>query len=255
MRQNKAKKKLLSGECIFGTFANAISPEMIEMIGISGFDFIVVDSEHSSSSPETNRILMMAGECRDITMLTRVPNKMDSTVLRDLDVGAQGLLVPQVNSREEAEHIVAAANYFPLGMRGVTLPRGADYGVGVTPPQYFLHSNENLLIAVQCENVACIENLDEIASVPGVDVIFVGPFDLSQSLGIPGQLESDIIMDVAKKVLAATEKAGKHAGIFAMSPEQAKKYAAMGFRYIIVGSDLIFFGMACGKVASELGLM
>lgn len=252
MRENKAKRKLLAGECIYGTFSNAICPEMIEMLGISGFDFIVIDSEHSSSSPETNRMLIMAGESRDVTMMTRIPNKMDSTVLRNLDVGAQGLLVPQVNSKEEAEAIVAASYYFPRGARGVTMPRSADYGVKVTPPQYFQHSNDNMLIAVQCENVACIPHLEEIASVPGIDVIFVGPMDLSQSLGIPGQLEADEVKSVAEKVLLTAKNAGKYAGIFAMSAEQAKKYEAMGFRYIIVASDLIFFGEACSKIASEL---
>lgn len=140
MRENIAKKRLYAGETLYGIFANAISPELIEIMGITGFDFIVVDSEHSSSGPETNRILNMAGECRGASMFTRIPNKLDSTVLRHCDAGAQGLLVPQVNTKEEAESIVRAAKYYPEGMRGFTMPRNADYGF--CKGDYVVHNNK-----------------------------------------------------------------------------------------------------------------
>ena len=129
MREKIAINRFYQGETLYGIFANAISPELIEIMGITGFDFIVVDSEHSSSGPETNRILNMAGECRGASMFTRIPNKLDSTVLRHCDAGAQGLLVPQVNTNEEAESIVRAAKYYPEGMRGFTMPRNADYAI------------------------------------------------------------------------------------------------------------------------------
>lgn len=254
MKDNQAKKKLERGETIYGIFANACSPDLVEMMGIAGFDFIVVDSEHSSTNEMNNRILNMAGEAQGVSMFTRIPNKLDSTVLRSLDAGAKGLLVPQVNSREEAESVCRAARYYPEGLRGVTLPRNADYGVGIDLGNYFKHCNENLLMAVQCENILGVPHLEEIAQVPGVDVIFIGPFDLSQSMGIPGQTQSPQVMEVVQKVLEVTKKNNKYPGIFVGNAAQAKYYADMGFKYIIVATDLMLFGSACKQVTSELGL-
>ena len=250
MRENIAKKRLYAGETLYGIFANAISPELIEIMGITGFDFIVVDSEHSSSGPESNRILNMAGECRGASMFTRIPNKLDSTVLRHCDAGAQGLLVPQVNTKEEAESIVRAAKYYPEGMRGFTMPRNADYGF--CKGDYVVHNNENMLIAVQCENVAGVPNVGEIAAVDGVDVIFIGPMDLTESMGIVGQTQDPRVKEVIDIVLEETKKHHKYAGIFAMSPEQAKEYAKMGFRYIICCTDLMLFGRACEQTVKAL---
>jgi 4-hydroxy-2-oxoheptanedioate aldolase len=252
MRINTAKKKLFAGEVIYGVFANGLSAEMMEIMGIAGFDFICIDSEHAPSSDEANRLLIMAGETRNIPVFVRNPNKLDSGVLRSLDIGALGLLIPQVNSRKEAEEIVRAAKYHPEGMRGVGLGRGADYGMGIDLPAYFKHANENILIAVQCENIAGVPALDEIAAVPGIDVIFVGPFDLSSSLGLPGQINAPEIQNVMKKTLDVCARHGKYAGIFTFSIEQAREFAEMGFRYIIAGSDLHFLSEACIEAAHKL---
>ncbi|WP_411675720.1 HpcH/HpaI aldolase family protein [Caproicibacter sp.] len=252
MRKNIAKQKMISGSCIFGAFANGLSPEMIEIMGLAGFDFITIDSEHASSSVELNRTLITAGESRGVTMFTRVTNKDQSTVLRNLDVGAQGILVPQVNSREEAESIVRSSKYFPEGMRGVATPRAADYGMNSSITEYMANANQNLLIAVQCESTACVKHLDEIASVPGIDVIFIGPFDLSQSLGVPGKVFGEEVGEVIEKVLACTKTHGKYAGIYTGSVEMAKKYRDMGFRYIIVGTDIKYFSSACKQAVRDL---
>lgn len=252
MHVNQAKQKLRSGDCIWGVFANGLSPELVEIMGLAGFDFIVIDSEHASSTPQHNRTLIMAGEARGVSMFTRVPCQESSVILRNLDVGAQGLLVPQVNSRQEAEAIARAARYYPEGFRGVATPRASDYGMSGSILDYMAHANENLLLAVQCENIACVEHLDEIAAVPGIDVIFVGPFDLSQSMGIPGQVNAPGIRAVAAQVLDATARHGKYAGIFASTVEQALAYRDMGFRYIIVGTDMKYFASACKEAVRAL---
>jgi 4-hydroxy-2-oxoheptanedioate aldolase len=252
MKVNRAKEKLKAGETIYGVFANGLSVEMVEIMGLAGFDFITIDSEHAPSSDETNRLLVMAGESRNTPVFIRTPNKFHSSILRSLDIGAQGLLLPQVNSAEEAQEIVRAAKYYPEGFRGVGLGRGADYGIGVNLGEYFRQSNDNLLIAVQCENTAGVPHLDAIASVPGVDVIFVGPFDLSQSLGIPGQINAPPVKEIIKTVLDLCARCGKYAGIFTFSVVEAKQYAAMGFRYIIAGSDLNYLGEGCRNALREL---
>jgi 4-hydroxy-2-oxoheptanedioate aldolase len=251
-RKNKVKEKLHAGECVFGAFANGVSTEMVEIMALAGFDFILIDSEHASSSEERNRYLIMAGECHDTTVMVRIPNKISSSALRNLDVGAQGLLVPQVNTKEEAEGIVAASKYYPEGMRGITIQRSGDYGMSEDSGNYFKNANDNTLIAVQCENIACLKNLDAITATPGVDIIFVGPYDLSQSMGIPGQVESEQVQKVVDTVLELTSKYSKYAGIYVANAELAKKYAAMGFKFIIVGSDIAFFSAACTSVVDEL---
>lgn len=252
MRNNLVKEKLKKGECAFGVFANGISPEMMEIMALAGFDFICIDSEHASSDPQTNRLLLMAAEARGADVFIRVPNKISSSILQNLDVGAKGLLVPQVNSRKEAEQVVYDGKYFPEGMRGVATPRASDYGMSMPIKDYMKWANENLLITVQCENVKCLDELDEIAAVDGVDVIFIGPFDLSQSMGIPGQVYDEKIEHVMELVLAATKKHGKYAGIYTGSIEMAKKYRDMGFQYIIVGSDIKHFSTECKRVVQEL---
>jgi 4-hydroxy-2-oxoheptanedioate aldolase len=194
----------------------------------------------------------MAGESRDTPVFIRTPNKLSSGILRSLDIGAQGLLLPQVNSAAEAEEIVGAAKYYPEGFRGVGLGRGADYGIGLNLGEYFRHSNDSLLLAVQCENAAAVPHLDAIAAVPGVDVIFIGPFDLSQSLGIPGQINAPPVQKVVQEVLDISARHGKHAGIFTFSIAEAKKYAAMGFRYLIVGSDLNYLSEGCQNALRDL---
>jgi 4-hydroxy-2-oxoheptanedioate aldolase len=252
MRTNTAKEKLLRGETIYGVFANGVSPEMMEILGLAGFDFITIDSEHAPSSDETNRLLIMAAECRNTPVFIRTSNKLDSSILRSLDIGAQGLLLPQVNSPEEAEKIVRAAKYYPQGSRGVGLGRGADYGMGIDLADYFKHANDNLLIAVQCENIAGLPYLDAIAAVPGVDSIFAGPFDLSQSMGVPGQIDAPQVREVIDRVLQISARYGKYAGIFTFSVEQAKEYAGLGFRYIIAGSDLHYLSDGCAAAVKAL---
>jgi 4-hydroxy-2-oxoheptanedioate aldolase len=245
MRNNTAKEKLLQGGTIYGVFSNGISVEMVEIMAIAGFDFITIDSEHSPSSDEVNRLLIMAGENRNVPVFIRTPNKLDSSILRSLDIGARGLLLQQVNSCKDAEEIVYAAKYYPDGQRGVGLGRGADYGIGIDLPAYFKQANDNLLVAVQCENIAGVPHLEEIAQVKGVDVIFLGPFDLSQSMGLPGQTDAAEVKKVIDKVLEVCAKYKKYPGIFTFSVEQARKYAQMGFKYIIAGSDLRYLSDAC----------
>jgi 4-hydroxy-2-oxoheptanedioate aldolase len=134
----------------------------------------------------------------------------------------------------------------------VALSRSADYGVGIDLPAYFKHANENLLLAVQCENIAGVPHLDAIASVPGVDVIFIGPFDLSSSLGIPGQTDAPQVREVMARVLEVCARHGKYAGIFTFSVDQAKEYARMGFRYIIAGSDVRYLSDGCVAAVQKL---
>lgn len=241
---NKLKKTLKSGGAALGTFITCDVPDFVEVAGLSGFDFIVIDTEHGPLSVETTQNLIRAAELRGLTPITRVTESSDTTILRSLDVGAHGIQVPQVNNKEVAQSVMNAAKYFPSGNRGLAMPRASNYAT-MDPLSYFEKANSETLIVIHCENKVGLENLDEIVKVPGIDVIFLGPFDMSQSLGIPGQLNHPLIQDAADRVLKVCKETGKAAGIFVPNGEQAKLRISQGFQYITIGLDFTLFANGC----------
>ena len=227
-----------AGETVYGPFINSGSTIACEVAGLCGFDFLMIDSEHGPTDVLLNRDLITAAEYRGCPPLVRVSNASYDLILRTLDVGAHGIMVPQVNTKEKAEAIAYAAHYYPEGLRGVASTRSSDYGFCSPFPRYFELANKRNLTIAQCENLAGVPYLDDICSVEGIDMIFVGPYDLSSSMGQPGQVGYDAIKEVVEKVLEATKKHGKLAGIFTKDAAEAKMYSEMGFRFIIVGTDI-----------------
>jgi len=244
MVMNKLKKIFEEGRAALGTFVVCNAPDLVEILGLTGFDFVVIDNEHGPMGQESSQHLIRAAELRGITPIVRIPDAMESTILHTLDVGAHGIQVPQVNDPEIARAIVSRSKYHPLGRRGVAFPRSADYGL-TDLGKYFEYENSQVMIVAHCENTACLENLDAICQIPGIDVIFLGPYDMSQSMGITGQVTHPRIQEAAKKVVETTKKYGKVAGIFAGSGIIAKERAAQGFQYITVGMDTTLFGAKC----------
>ncbi|MDR3200751.1 MAG: hypothetical protein LBT68_04770 [Spirochaetales bacterium] len=250
MVHNKLKKIFAEGGTALGTFVNWDVPDVVEVIALAGFDFVVIDNEHGPLTHATSQDLIRAAELRGITPIVRIPNTFESTILHTLDVGAHGIQVPQVNDAQTAADIVRRAKYKPLGSRGVAFPRSADFGM-TDLSKYFDHENAQVMIVTHCENTACLENLDAICRVPEIDVIFLGPYDMSQSMGITGQVGHPRIQEAARKVVETAKKYGKAAGIFAGSGEAAKERAQQGFQYITVGTDAVFLGERCRQVAED----
>ncbi len=246
MFDNKIKKRLKSGDAVIGSFITCNSPDLIEIMGLAGFDFIVIDTEHGPLSIETTVDLIRAAELRGLTPITRVTNTMESTILRTLDVGAHGIQVPQVYNSTIARQIVKSSKYFPIGNRGLAMPRSSDYGIH-PPIDYFKHTNKETMIVLHCENRESLDNLEEIAQIPEIDVIFLGPFDMSQSLGIPGQVHHPLIKDAAEKVVDICRKNNIAPGIFVSSGEEARNKIQSGFQYITIGMDTSLFYQACLK--------
>ena len=244
MVNNRLKKIFAEGKAAIGCFIACNVPDMVEILGIAGYDFILIDTEHGPLGPESSQHLIRAAELRGITPIVRIPNSMESTILHILDIGAHGIQVPQVNDPETAKAIVSRSKYHPLGMRGLALMRSADYGL-TDHVKYFEHENNETMIIAHCENTGCLENLDAICQVPGIDVIFLGPYDMSQSMGIAGQVTHPRIQEAAKKVVETTRKYGKVAGIYAGSGAAAKERAAQGFQFVAVGTDLSLFSAKC----------
>ena len=238
MKLNDLKQRMAAGETVYGIFINSGSTIAAEIAGLAGFDFVMIDSEHGPTAPLSNRDLICAAEYRDTVPFVRISNGDYDTVLRTLDIGAHGIMVPQVNTAEKAAAIANAARYSPLGNRGVATVRSSDYGFVQPIGDYFRLANERTTVVVQCENIAALPELDAICAVPGVDVVFVGPYDLSSSMGQIGKVDYASIRETADLVLELTARHGKIAGIFTKDVNEARAYSRMGFRFILVGTDI-----------------
>ncbi len=244
--QSHIKSSLKAGETVIGSFVTIGSADTTEILALAGYDFLVIDTEHGAMSIETATHLIRAAEIHSVPSVLRVTEPSDSTILRSLDIGAAGIQVPQVNSGELASQVARAAHYYPKGHRGLAMPRAAHYG-SMSVDEYFTKSKEETLVVAQCESAEGLEKLDEIAAVPEIDVIFLGPFDLSHSLGIPGQVESPQIKEAEKKVIEICRKNGKAAGIFAVNGEAAALRIKQGFRYVTIAMEAMFLSAAAGQ--------
>lgn len=180
------RNKLENNDCVYGIFMKTGDPMFVEAASLGGFDYVILDTEHGPVSIENQQNNIRAAEARGAVPIIRLKDSGENTIGKALDIGAYGIQVPQINSAADAEKIVKFAKFYPYGMRGVCrFVRAADYSA-MDRYEYFENS-KNILIILQLEGVKAIENLDEILEVEGVDILFIGPYDLSQSLGIPGR--------------------------------------------------------------------
>lgn len=237
MLADALREKMENNQTVYGPFAALVSADIVEMFALAGFDFTVIDCEHSISGPDRAVDMIRAAHSRGMPAMVRVPNALPSTILKHLDIGPDGIMVPLVHTPELARQAAEAARYYPKGKRGFAQMRGGDYGyIGVA--DYIKEWNEKIFVQVQAESVEAVENIKEIVAVDGIDSVFIGTFDLSQSLGVPGEIDNPKEVDCIKTVLDAILGADKIAGIFAASIESAKRYAEMGFQFVVYSDDL-----------------
>ena len=252
MFRNLLKEKLYRGEAALGIFHGCASSDLVEVSALAGYDFVVIDCEHGPMSPETAQDMIRAAESRGITPLVRVPEISQSTMLRYLDIGAHGLEVPDVDTADDARAMVRYAKYAPEGERGVAFPRSADYGL-CDVAAYTKQENEQTLLIAHCENTESLGNLEAICQVPGIDVIMLGPFDMSQSLGVTGQVTHPLVEQAAQQVLAICRKYGRIPGIFCGSGEMARRRYEQGFRFLGVGCDTVMYAQKCRAELAAFG--
>jgi 4-hydroxy-2-oxoheptanedioate aldolase len=214
---------------LFGIFVGLASPAVVEMCGHAGFDFVIIDNEHGPASIETTEHLIRSARCANIIPIVRT---LEPEILRILDIGASAIQVPQVNTAEQARRIVAAAKYPPVGNRGAAFsPRAAGYGF-FGGAAHAKTSNEGLGVILMIETREALDNLDEILTVPGIDALFIGPNDLSFSMGLSGdQKHADVVsaIDSAIKKIARSKVA---AGLMTVPLDDQRKYASLGARYL-----------------------
>jgi 4-hydroxy-2-oxoheptanedioate aldolase len=236
MRENSAKAKLRRGETAVGTMISTASALMAEALGHAGYDFLIVDLQHGENNLGNLQPMLQAVSATPAMPIVRVPANMAVYIQRTLDLGAYGVVVPLVDTRADAEAVVASVRYAPVGGRSWGPVRGALYG----GPDYFSKSPDELLVMVMLETAAGLRNARDILSVPGIDGCFIGPNDLSISLGFTPELTTlpDMVEAAIADIVAATRETGKVAGIQCFSVDSAAARIAQGFRFVSVLSDL-----------------
>lgn len=246
---SKLRNVLNSGGIAFGTWITIAHPDVVEALSTLPFDWFVFDMEHAPIDVSNLEIMLMGLSRSDIAPIVRVPWNDMVIIKRVLDIGAKGLVIPWVNSREEAEAAVRYSLYPPRGVRGVGPRRAIMYGSIDFLEYYRRFEEEELILIVQIETEKAINNIEEIASVKGIDVFYIGPMDLSVNLGIPLQYDHPKFSEAVETVLRTCKKFDIVPGIHTFSVEMAEKYLSMGFRFIALNSD---FGVLRSSFAAML---
>jgi 4-hydroxy-2-oxoheptanedioate aldolase len=248
LQKNTTKAKLQSGETVFGCFVRYPDPTLIEVQGYLGWDFLVFDGEHGTLEPRECENLVRAAELRGVTPVVRVTTNLAPVILRFLDTGAQGVHVPWVNTGEEAERAVRAVKYFPRGNRGLAGVRASDFAQAGSLGDYIITANSETLVVLQVETAEAVEHLPKIVAVEGVDVIFIGPNDLSHSLGLAGQMDHPKVKAVLERILQVVLPSNKALGIMVGNANAAREWKQRGARYITITLDSV----ACPAVRAYL---
>lgn len=231
MEKLSLKQRLAGGETVIGSWNTIPSPSLIEIIGYSGLDFIVIDAEHGPVSTETAENLIRASEVTGMTPIVRVADKNSYMILSALDMCAIGVQIPHISTKKEALSVVEYAKYYPSGMRGLsTFTRASRYSLDSAV--HVKSSNDKTMVILNIEGREGIKNLKEIVKVPDIDVIFIGPYDLSQSLGKPGNIEDKELINCIKRSVRVAESKGIACGSFAKDMKYMDILLDCGVRYI-----------------------
>jgi 2-keto-3-deoxy-L-rhamnonate aldolase RhmA len=241
--ENQLKEVLRKGEVTFGAWATIGHPDVAEVMSNAGFDWMIFDTEHAPLSIETVQVLLQAISGTGVTPIIRVAWNDIVLIKRALDIGAKGILIPWINTREDAERAIKACRYPTAGLRGVGPRRAARYGLELD--EYLATANNNLLVILQIETAEAVKNAEEILSVPGVDAFFIGPNDLSSSLGFLGKANHPKALEATEKTLRVGKRLGVAAGIHATNLDLAIQQAKDGFQLIALGADFDFLLNEC----------
>ncbi len=229
--------RLVKGELLLGTILTLPSPEVAEVLSGSGFDWLFVDMEHTQLDVEhVQRILQAVG--KEFPCLVRVPSLDDVWIKKVLDAGPAGIIVPHVNTPEQVRRILSWSKYPPEGERSAGISRAQEYGIGLK--DYMEKANKSLVVMPQIEHREAVDNIESIVEVNGLSVLFIGPYDLSGSIGKLGKVDDPEVCEMIEKVRSVCVKAGLVCGIFGVDTEAVKPYIEMGFSLIAIGTDMSY---------------
>ncbi len=245
MRVNALKAKLREGRRVVGVLVTIQNAELVELFGHVGYDFAFLDGQHGGITVETARDLIRAAELTGMTALVRAPRNDPSVILEYLDVGAGGIIVPNIASRAAAEAAVQAIKYPPRGTRGAaTASRAAFYGVTQSAAEYLRRANEETMFVPLLEDREVLGVLPEVVGVDGVDVVLIGPADLALSMGIPGGWSDPRVQAEVDRIAQAAHAAGRPAMIVALNPEDGRRLIERGFQALIVATGSLIANAA-----------
>ncbi|TPI31003.1 HpcH/HpaI aldolase/citrate lyase family protein [Mesorhizobium sp. B3-2-1] len=234
------RQKCIGKTSLVGSFAAIPHPVAVELLALSGLDFLCIDWEHAQISRDMVESMVRAADVHRVPAMVRVPGHAPEAIQAALDSGAQGVLVPRVSTPAQAAMAVKAARYPPRGERGVGPGRAAGYGYRI--PEYLAGANDRTVVALQVETSEGLANIEAIANVDGVDMIFVGPGDLSVSIDAIGPKGADKLTDAIRRIIGVTIAHDKTSGIFCASPQTVGQWAAVGASFFVLASDTMFLG-------------
>ena len=254
MLAEKIKQKLKNKQPSIGTWMTIAHPSIAEILAMAGYEWVVIDTEHSAVDVSQVFGLLIAVEQRGAVPLVRLAGIDPIQAKAVLDSGAAGVIVPMVNTKADAELVVSMTKFPPMGKRGVGLARAQGYGLDFD--DYVKRNNADSLVIVQIEHIDAVNNIEEILSVPGIDGTFIGPYDLSLSLGVPGQLSHPLVTEAKEKVLKAALKHGLVAGTHIVQPATAASECEIavkeGYTFIAVGADNLFLRDGAKNLYSDI---
>lgn len=253
MRTNPVKAALKAGKTVIGSEISGLrSPEVARIYAAAGFDFAFIDLEHSTFGIETVADTVRCARQAGIVPVVRVPQGEYAWVARMLDIGAQGIIVPRVNTPQEVKNIVSWTRYPPLGIRGFASTTAQTEGESVEPEDFMAHAHEHTLLVIQFERRQAIDNLEAMLSIPGVDVACLGYMDLSVDLGIPGQMKHPDMIKAVTRLVEVSRKHGVASGIITPDFEAVAHWAKAGMRFVSFGTDAMLLEQAAKAVLTQL---
>jgi 4-hydroxy-2-oxoheptanedioate aldolase len=231
--ENPVKEKLRQGKAVFGAFIPMPSPDIVEIVALAGFDFALLDAEHGRISPDDAYPMVLAAEARDLPAFVRIGENDRQVVLKYLDLGVAGVMIPQTNTPELARQALEAMRYPPAGLRGLAGGRTFDYGQGRPMSKLVPAINDRVLSIVQFESIDALPHLEAILALPGLDVLFVGPTDLGQSMGFAGQIGHSEVEAVIQRVCDTARGSGVALATVTPDAQSATRRLAQGFQMIV----------------------
>ena len=246
---NQFKARLAAGEMLYGAMITLPTPATAEVLADCGFDWFFIDGEHGPLG--TSDILsILQSVSHKVACIVRVPEAAEVPIKKVLDIGAHGIIVPQVNTPEQAADVVRWAKYAPTGTRGVGLARA--HGYGATFADYIQNANDETVVMVQAEHATAVENIDEILRLPGIDAIQLGPYDLSASMGKMGQIDDPQVVAAIERILAACKDVGMPVGCFGVSPNACRADIERGCTLVTAGVDTMYLSRAAHEMLAKV---
>jgi 2-keto-3-deoxy-L-rhamnonate aldolase RhmA len=247
--QHDFRARLLRGERLIGTMVTLASPEVGEALAGAGFDWLFLDAEHGALATRDLQALMQ-GAGAAMPCVVRVEAAAEVPIKKALDIGAAGVIVPQVNSAAQAREVVRFAKYSPLGARGVGVARAHGYGLRLA--EYLAGANEQVAVIAQVEHIDAVGQIEEIARVAGIDAVLIGPYDLSASLGRMGEVGHPEVLAAIDRVTDTCRAAGVPLGIFGVSAAAIQPYLARGYTLLVAGIDTLMLAQAAQRILGDL---